>query len=141
LGLYRLLKYSPAGAGSYGEDMQADLKKVRRSAIIGSILLAIIGTLHLLKGHAKFYIFLYTLSGFLFIVGGFFPHLFKRITDAVGRFITALLLSIIYFILVTPMGLIMRLLGKDPLGKRIDRSRNSYWEDKEEAISSYENQY
>jgi len=120
---------------------QTDLKKVRRNAIIGSIILATIGTLHLLKGHTKSYIFLYSLSGFLFVVGGFIPRVFKKITSAIGEFITSLLLAIIYYIVITPIGILVRLFGKDPLDKKIETDRDSYWADKEDAVPHYEKQY
>ena len=43
-----------------------------------------------------------------------------------GRFMTPLILSIIYFFLITPVGLIMRLLGNDPLHRKLDSSVDSY---------------
>jgi hypothetical protein len=36
-------------------------------------------------------------------------------------------LGILFFGVVTPTGVVMRLLGKDPLRLRLDRSTNSYW--------------
>lgn len=36
-------------------------------------------------------------------------------------------LGIVYFGVVTPTGLLMRLLGKDPLRLRIDKAATSYW--------------
>ncbi len=44
-----------------------------------------------------------------------------------GRFMTPLILSIIYFTLITPVGLIMRLLGNDPLHRKLDSSAESYY--------------
>lgn len=120
-----------------------EIKKIRRNAIIGSIILFVIATLHLVKGHAGFYIFLYCLSGFLFIVGGFFPGIFKQITGIIGRLIVSVFLSIIFFIVITPIGMVMRIFKKDTLDKDIDREKDSYWIDKdpENDISAYEKQY
>jgi len=120
-----------------------EIKKIRRNAIIGSIILFIIATLHLIKGHTGFYRFLYSLAGFLFIVGGFFPRIFKQITDAIGGFIVSVLLSVIFFIVITPIGIVMRIFGKDTLDKNIDREKDSYWinRDTEDDVSSYEKQY
>ena len=122
---------------------QIEIKKIRRNAIIGGIILFIIATLHLIKGHTGFYRFLYSLSCFLFIVGGFFPQRFKQIADVVGQVITKFLLSIIFFIIITPIGVIMRVLGKDTLDKNIDKEKESYWvsRDAEDDISAYEKQY
>ncbi len=44
-----------------------------------------------------------------------------------ARVLTWLLLTLAYYFVFTPYGMIMRLLGRDPLERRIDRSRPSYW--------------
>ncbi len=43
-----------------------------------------------------------------------------------GWFNTRLLLGVVYFVMVTPIGLVMRLTGRDPLDRRL-RDRESYW--------------
>jgi carbamoyltransferase len=43
-----------------------------------------------------------------------------------GRFMTPLILSIIYITLIIPAGLIMRVLGNDPLCRKLDSSVDSY---------------
>jgi hypothetical protein len=40
---------------------------------------------------------------------------------------TRLLLSFFFYGIITPVGLVMRLLGRDPLTRKIDRSQTSYW--------------
>ncbi len=37
------------------------------------------------------------------------------------------LLALIYYLMFTPVGLLFRLLGKDPLTKGPDKTLNSYW--------------
>ena len=39
----------------------------------------------------------------------------------------------VYFLIVTPIGLTLRLLGRDPLRRRFERERESYWEDAEKT--------
>lgn len=122
---------------------QTSLVKIRRNAIIGSIILIAIATLHLIKGDDISYIFLYSLAGFLFIVGGFFPKILKRITDTIGAIVTGFILSLLFFLVVTPIGLLMKILGKDPLSKSINKKQNSYWVDKDlgAGISDYTRQF
>jgi hypothetical protein len=43
-----------------------------------------------------------------------------------GRFNSFLLLSLVYFIMVVPMGLLMKLFGKDPIPKKFDQSAPTY---------------
>jgi hypothetical protein len=44
-----------------------------------------------------------------------------------GRIISPIMLFLVYLIAVVPTGLIMRLAGKDPLHRRLDRDAKSYW--------------
>ena len=45
----------------------------------------------------------------------------------VGWLLTHLLLAGIYFLLITPIGLILRLTRRDPLARQFDREAESYW--------------
>ncbi len=44
------------------------------------------------------------------------------------------LFALFYYLLLTPMGLVMRLAGRDPLRKKFDRSAPSYWRDAEKVV-------
>ena len=57
-----------------------------------------------------------------------------------GKIISPLIMGIIFFLVVTPIGLIMRLLGKDVLNLRYNRS-NSYWIEKDGPESKMKNQF
>ncbi|MEW5977283.1 MAG: SxtJ family membrane protein [Acidobacteriota bacterium] len=50
-----------------------------------------------------------------------------RAAYPVGWLIAHLLLSVIYFVILTPIGLVMRLSGRDALQRRFDRGAASYW--------------
>jgi hypothetical protein len=43
------------------------------------------------------------------------------------RLVSPVVLGIMFFLVVTPMGLVMRALGKDPLRLRFDRRASTYW--------------
>jgi len=45
----------------------------------------------------------------------------------IGMAVSFLLLAVIYYFVFTPMGLLMRLVGHDPMCRRFDRARRSYW--------------
>jgi hypothetical protein len=49
-----------------------------------------------------------------------------RLAEALGWLNTRVLLSIVYYLMMTPLGVAMRLLGKDPLDRRL-HDRASYW--------------
>ncbi len=48
-------------------------------------------------------------------------------TLPIGWTVSYLLLAILFYLVMTPIGLVMRLLGRDPLQRRFDRSTQRYW--------------
>ena len=57
-----------------------------------------------------------------------------------GKIISPLIMGIIFFIVVTPIGLIMRLFGKDVLNLKYNKNR-SYWIEKNGPKSKMKNQF
>ena len=57
-----------------------------------------------------------------------------------GNFIAPIIMGIIFFFVVTPTGIIMKLLGKD-LIKLKKNNENSYWIEKKDIKSSMKNQF
>ena len=57
-----------------------------------------------------------------------------------GNIISPIVMGLIYFLVLTPTGLIMRLLGKDIL-KLKKNTNNTYWEKKSKNNSSMRNQF
>jgi len=49
-----------------------------------------------------------------------------KIGHAIGWVNTRIILGVLFFALVFPMGLIMRLFGKDPMSKKLDNTASSY---------------
>jgi len=67
-------------------------------------------------------------------VGWFLPPLMRFIylgmayaTFPLGFLISFLVLVIIYYFVLTPTGLAMRLFGYDPMNRRFDRDSSTYW--------------
>ncbi|RJO65079.1 MAG: hypothetical protein C4523_16860 [Myxococcales bacterium] len=48
---------------------------------------------------------------------------------ALGWVNTRLILGLLYFLVFTPLGLLFRLIGKDPLNRRIEKNAGTYWQD------------
>ena len=57
-----------------------------------------------------------------------------------GKIISPLVMGIIFFLVVTPIGLIMRLLNKDLLNLRF-KNKGSYWIEKTDPKSNMKNQF
>jgi len=57
-----------------------------------------------------------------------------------GRIISPIIMGIIFFLIVTPIGLVMRLLRKDILNLKYNKSK-SYWIEKDGPKSKMKNQF
>ena len=57
-----------------------------------------------------------------------------------GKIISPLIMGVIFFIVVTPIGLFMRLIGKDLLNLKKNNS-NTYWLEKKNENSTMKNQF
>ena len=61
-----------------------------------------------------------------------------------GFFMSRVILCILFYGVVTPIGLILKAFGKDMLDEKIEKGRASYWRDISKHIrtkESYENQF
>ena len=54
-------------------------------------------------------------------------RLWHRFGLLLNRLVSPLALALVFYLTVTPTGLIMRALGKDPLRLKRDRDAASYW--------------
>ena len=57
-----------------------------------------------------------------------------------GKIISPLIMGLIFFLVVTPIGLIMRLLGKDLLNLKLNKNK-TYWVEKSDPKSKMKNQF
>ena len=58
-----------------------------------------------------------------------------------GKIISPLVMGMIFFFVVTPIGLIMRLMGKDVLNLKYNNKNKSYWIEKSGPKSKMKNQF
>ncbi len=45
----------------------------------------------------------------------------------IGFFMTHLILALMYYLVFTPVGLVMKALGRDPLRLKFNKNAESYW--------------
>ena len=67
--------------------------------------------------------------------------LWYKFGELLGILIAPIVMGIIFFLIVTPTGLIMRMLGKDLLRNKFQTNNESYWIKKEENKSSMKKQF
>jgi len=95
-------------------------------------------------------IFLWSLflSFFFILLSIFFSGIFyypSRIWIKVGfnlnRFISPVVITIIYVISIVPIGIFIRLIGIDLLNQKIIKNNESYWSDKSKSKTSMRDQF
>ena len=102
------------------------------------------------KEKDSFQIFL-TTGAVLFIFGSILPVLLKPIywiwmiiATILGGFMTRVILSFLFYVILTPIGLIARLFGKQFIELRWNKSKASYWNyrtTKQQKRENYEKQF
>jgi cytochrome c oxidase subunit IV len=58
-----------------------------------------------------------------------------------GKIISPIIMGVIFFLVVTPIGLLMRLFGKDILNLKLNKKKSSYWIEKAGPKSKMKNQF
>lgn len=68
-------------------------------------------------------------------------NLWFKLGLLLGAIVSPIIMGVIFFLTVTPTGMIMRLLGKDILNQRMEKSVKSYWIKKIKSNSKMKNQF
>src|SRR5207248_2430156 len=103
----------------------------------------VFGAMAWLRGHHSASVTLWSLGGLLAVVYYAVKPLqrlmfdsWMAITYPIGWAVSHLLMAIVFYLVITPVGLLMRLLGRDPLNRAFDPARQSYWIQHDPAASS-----
>lgn len=117
--------------------MHADLKNVsdkqaRKTAVLVTAALTVVGAVLWWRGRVTGAAVVGVIAVALFLVGVFIPPLAKvfhrawmTFAFALGYINSRIILTLIYFLVFVPYGLISRLVGRDPLQLR--QKKDSYW--------------
>ena len=113
--------------------IDANTKAIRSFGITFLIVLGAIGGLLIFKGRDGGYIWM-GIGGLFFLLGLLAPRALRGVyriwmglAVVLGYFMSRIILSVLFYLVVTPIGLFLRLLGKDILNEKWDKKANSYW--------------
>ena len=70
-----------------------------------------------------------------------FYKIWVKFGALIGGIISKIVLVVLFFAVVTPIGLVMRATGKDLLQKKLDKSAKSYWVKRETQPGTLKNQF
>jgi hypothetical protein len=135
------------------EDMQqlkTSERDLRKFGLLVGGVFAVLGLLFLIRHKAHYPYFL--IPGVVLTVSGaIFPRALRTIYIAwmavavvLGFVMAHIILTLFFFLVITPIGLVARLFGKDFLGLKLDGQAATYWirrEQKSKAPADYERQF
>ena len=127
---------------NWNPDLAARRAFARSIALGFPIIALVLGALGFFRGHA-WPVWTLWLAGIGFAAGvvlWLLPQIAKPfyvvwngLACSIGFVVSNTAVSAVYFLIVTPIGLALRMFGRDPLHRRFERDRDSYWEEAEKA--------
>ena len=119
----------------------------RNFAIVFCIFFALIGLYPLLKDKninlwACLLSFLFLFLGIAFPKSLNLPNkLWFKFGMFLSKFTSPIILGLIYYLVITPFGIVIKLFGNDLIKQKIILSKKSYWIKRKEQVGSMKNQY
>jgi len=110
-------------------------KEIRKFGLVIAIALGVIGSFIYVKfGNFDVVGWLWGI-GLLFLILGFIlPSVLRPIYKIwmllayfIGGIVSRVILTVLFYFVLTPTGLVLRLFGKDVLDKKFEKNRESYW--------------
>jgi polyferredoxin len=115
------------------KNIKSEKSDLRNFGITFSVILLVIAGFSLWKEKESFQIFL-AIGIILFLTAITIPVILKLVywvwmvfATILGWFMTRLILSLLFYAVVTPIGVVSRLVGKRFLELRSDKLKDSYW--------------
>lgn len=115
------------------KNIKSDKKELKKFGITIGIAITAIAFLFSSIISTPFFILIFLACSFLFagiVIPGVLYYLHKiwMIIAIMLSFIsTRVILTLLYYLIVTPIGLMMRIGGKDFLDEKIEKKKSSYW--------------
>jgi saxitoxin biosynthesis operon SxtJ-like protein len=104
---------------------------------------AFLGGMSQWRGHPRSALILWGIGAALALIYYVIPptkrlmfDLWMGVTYPIGWVLSHLLMVIMFYLVITPIGLLMRLLGRDPMQRAFDRGATSYWVPREGPVAS-----
>ena len=101
-----------------------------------------------LKNGANLNIYLISISGIFLILGLVNSKLLSplnkswiKLGEVLGMIIAPIVMAIVYFIFLTPISFLVRLVGKDLLSLKFNKKKNTYWIIRKKNIGSMRKQF
>ena len=68
-------------------------------------------------------------------------NIWIKFGEILGMIIAPIVMALVYFIILTPVSLIVRIFGKDLLGLKFSKKQDTYWIERKKNLNSMKNQF
>ena len=125
-------------------------KELRKFGLTVGAAFAVLGAVSWWRGHVWPPRVMWTLAVLLMVPGALFPAVlgpvqrgWMKFALVLGHFNTRIILTVLFYLVMTPVGLIMRLF-RDPLDRSLKEERDTQWIKRESQpveLARYERQF
>ena len=132
------------------KNIKTGKKDIRSFGITFGIIFLIIAGFLYYQEKDSFQLFIYIAGSFISL-GFLIPIILKPIylvwmifAVILGWFMTRVILNLLFYIIITPIGLFLRIIGKDLLDLKEKKNKKSYWNirnSEDEQNQNYEKQF
>ena len=119
----------------------------RSFGLLFFIVFIVVGLWPVIKGEAA-NIYLILISLFFLIFGLInskilspFNKAWIKFGEILGLIIAPIIMALVYFIILTPISLIVRMLGKDLLGLKFLKKQDTYWTKRKKKLGTMKKQF
>ena len=131
-------------------NIKEDKTTLRKFGLTVGTVLLLVGIVLYLTGKSSSVVF--GGAGVLLILFGLIlPNILKPLNKIwmtlaviLGWFMSRAILIILFYLIITPIGFLLKIAGKDFLNLQTDNDKNSYWEKREKKVTEkidYERQF
>ena len=132
------------------KNIKEDKTTLRKFGLTVGTVLLLVGIVLYLTGKSTSVVF--GGAGVLLILFGLIlPNILKPLNKIwmtlaviLGWFMSRVILIILFYLIITPIGFLFKIVGNDPLKLKMGKTSSSYWEKREKKISEpvdYERQF
>ena len=132
------------------KELKTDAKTLRKFGLVVGGVFALLGVIFFLRHKAHWPYFVWP-GVALMVLGAMLPRVLKwvylawmAVAVVLGFVVSNVLLTLFFFLVMLPIGLLARLAGKDFLSLKLDRAAKSYWikrTDAPKTAADYEKQF
>ena len=119
----------------------------RSFGLLFFIVFIVVGLWPVIKGETA-NIYLILISLFFLIFGLInskilspFNKAWIKLGEILGLIISPIIMALVYFIILTPISLILRMLGKDLLGLKFLKKQDTYWTKRKKKLGTMKKQF